>query len=73
MYTTNTIESVNFSFKKVTKKGAFPNEDALMKVLYLRVTELQKEWDKARVHNWAMVRNQLNAHPKFKDRIRKYI
>ena len=73
MYTTNAIESVNSSFRKVTKKGAFPNEDALLKVLYLRVTELQKKWNKAHVHNWAMVRNQLDAHPKFKDRIRKYI
>lgn len=73
MYTTNAIESVNSSFRKVTKKGAFPNEDALMKVLYLRVTELQKKWDKAMVHNWAMVRNQLDAHPKFKERIRKYL
>ena len=31
------------------------------------------KWDKAHVHNWSMVRNQLDAHPKFKDRIRKYI
>ena len=73
MYTTNAIESVNSSFRKVTKKGAFPNEDALLKVLYLRVTELQKKWDRSCVHNWAMVRNELDAHPKFKDRIRKYI
>lgn len=29
MYTTNTIESVNRSFRKVTNKGAFPNETAL--------------------------------------------
>ena len=28
MYTTNAIESVNSSFRKVTKKGAFPSEDA---------------------------------------------
>ncbi len=73
MYTTNAIESVNSSFRKVTKKGAFPNEEAVHKLLYLRVTELQKKWEKAKVHNWAMVRNQLDAHPKFKDRIRKYI
>lgn len=73
MYTTNAIESVNSSFRKVTKKGAFPNENALLKVLYLRVTELQKKWDKVHVHNWAMVRNELDTHPKFKDRIRKYM
>ena len=40
MYTTNAIESVNSSFRKVTKKGAFPSEDALLKLLFLRVTEL---------------------------------
>lgn len=39
MYTTNAIESVNSSFRKVTKKGSFPSEDAVMKALYLRITE----------------------------------
>ena len=43
MYTTNAIESINSSFRKVTKKGAFPNENALFKLLYLRVTELYKK------------------------------
>ncbi|MCR5608653.1 MAG: transposase [Lachnospiraceae bacterium] len=33
MYTTNSIEAINSSFRKVTKKGAFPNEDAVMKIL----------------------------------------
>uniref|UniRef100_UPI003D2F5FEE IS256 family transposase n=1 Tax=Listeria rocourtiae TaxID=647910 RepID=UPI003D2F5FEE len=39
MYTTNAVESVHASFRKVTKKGAFPQENALLKVLYLRVKE----------------------------------
>ena len=43
MYTTNPIEAVHSSFRKVTKKGAFPNEDALIKLLYLRVSELSKK------------------------------
>ena len=72
MYTTNAIESVNSSFRKVTKKGAFPNENALLKLLYLRVTELYKKWDGFTIYNWAMVRNELDAHPKFQDRFRKY-
>ena len=59
MYTTNAIESVNSSFRKVTKQGAFPNEDAVLKLLYLRVLELQKKWNNRPVANWAMVRNQL--------------
>lgn len=73
MYTTNAIESINSSFRKVTKKGAFPNENALLKLLYLRVCELNKKWHNSSIQNWAMVRNQLDAHPDFKDRIRKYI
>ena len=44
MYTTNAVESVT-SFRKVTKKGAFPNENALLKLLYLRITELYKKWN----------------------------
>lgn len=72
MYTTNAVESVNSSFRKVTKKGAFPNETALLKVLYLRIRELYKKWSGGHVQNWAMVRNQLDMHPKFQNRIRKY-
>ena len=72
MYTTNAIESVNSSFRKVTKKGAFPNETAVFKLLYLRVTELYKKWEDATVHNWSIVRNQLDAHPQFQGRFRKY-
>ena len=37
MYTTNAVEDINYSFRKVTKKGAFPNENALLKLLYIRV------------------------------------
>lgn len=59
MYTTNAIESVNSSFRKVTKKGSFPNENALFKLLYLRVQELYKKWNHRPLANWAMVRNQL--------------
>lgn len=43
MYTTNAFESINSSFRKVTKKGTFPNENALLKLLYLRITKLYKK------------------------------
>lgn len=72
MYTTNAIESVNSSFRKVTKKGSFPNENALFKLLYLRVCELQRKWGDHTLQNWSMVRNQLDAHPQFQARFRKY-
>lgn len=64
MYTTKAVESINSSFRKVTKKGAFPNENTLLKLLYLRTTELYKKWNGSKVQNWAMVRNQLAANKK---------
>ena len=73
MYTTNAIESINSSFRKVTKKGAFPNENALFKLLYLRTKELENKWDSGVVRNWHMVLNQLMVNDKFKNRIDKYI
>ncbi len=72
MYTTNAMESVNASFRKVTNKGAFPNDNALLKLLFLRVKELQKKWKTRRVSNWALVRNQLEVNEGIKQRIMKY-
>lgn len=72
MYTTNAVESVNSSFRKVTKKGAFPHENALLKLLYLRVTELYDKWKDRPVSNWAMVRNQLIIDENIKNRLLKY-
>ena len=72
MYTTNAIESVNSSFRKVTKKGSFPSEDAVLKALYLRITELYKKWNNRPAANWAMVRNQLAMDDGIQARIMKY-
>lgn len=72
MYTTNAVESVNSSFRKVTKKGAFPNENSLLKLLYLRITELYKKWNNRPISNWALVRNQLDMDENLKERVKKY-
>jgi len=72
MYTTNAVESVHSSYRKVTQKGAFPNENALLKVLYLRTKELHAKWDGGHVRNWSMVLNQLMVNEKFAQRIEKY-
>lgn len=72
MYTTNSIEAVNSSFRKVTKKGSFPSEDAVRKALYLRIAELYRKWAGRPVSNWALVRNQLSMDDKMQARIMKY-
>lgn len=72
MYTTNAIESVNSSFRKVTKKGAFQSENSVKKALYLRIQELYKKWNSRPITNWAMVRNQLAIDENIQARILKY-
>lgn len=60
IYTTNTIESVNAALRKVTNlKGALPNEDALDKLLYLRIQELIKKWKRS-IQLWATIAAQLD-------------
>ena len=45
IYTSNAVESVNSALRKGTRgKGAFPNENSLFKVLYLRIKELSEKW-----------------------------
>ena len=73
MYTTNAIESVNSSFRKVTKKGTFPNENSLFKLLYLRIKELNTKWEAGHIPNWSMVLNQLMINDNFSTSINKYL
>ena len=43
IYTTNAIESVNMRLRKVTKnRGAFPNDEAVMKLFYLALMNISK-------------------------------
>ncbi len=45
IYTTNAIESVNMSLRKITKNwGSFPNDDALLKLFYLALNNIGKKW-----------------------------
>jgi putative transposase len=45
IYTTNAIESLNMSLRKVTKtRGSFPNDDAVFKLLYLALRNIARKW-----------------------------
>jgi putative transposase len=45
IYTTNAIESLNMSLRKVIKtRGSFPNADAAMKLLFLALEHIAKKW-----------------------------
>ena len=48
IYTTNAIESVNMSLRKITKnRGSFPSDDALLKLFYLALRNISKKMDHA--------------------------
>ena len=60
IYTTNTIESFNSALRKVTnRKAAFPNDNAVYKILYLRTMDVSKKWTKP-FSGWAIVRGKLD-------------
>ncbi|MFT5394513.1 MAG: putative transposase [Gammaproteobacteria bacterium] len=59
IYTTNAIESLNYSMRKVLKqRGAFPNDEAIMKVLYLALSRIAKKWTMP-IANWKAALNQF--------------
>ena len=59
VYTTNIIESVHRQFRKLTKtKGAFPNENSLLKLLYMGIMNAQKRWTMP-MRNWGPTLSQL--------------
>ena len=52
IYTTNAIESLNASLRRVTKKrGAFPTQDSVRKVLYLAIQRVAQRWTRP-IKNW---------------------
>ena len=57
--TTNAIESVNMSLRKVTKsRGSFPNDDALIKLYYLALRNISKKWTMP-IQNWKAALNRF--------------
>ena len=71
MYTTNIIESVHKQFRKLTKtKGTFPNENSLMKLLYMGIQNAKIKWTMP-VHNWSLTISQLAIF--FEGRLDNYL
>ncbi len=68
IYTTNIIESVHRQFRTLTKtKGAFPNDNSLLKLLYVGILNAEKKWTMP-IRNWSLTISQLNIF--FKERLK---
>jgi putative transposase len=59
IYTTNAIESLNMSLRKVTKaRSSFPNDEAVLKLLYLALRNIAKKWTRP-IQNWKAALNRF--------------
>ena len=60
IYTTNAIESVNMSLRKITKnRGSFPSDEALSKLFYLALMNISKKWTMP-LHDWKAALNRFS-------------
>jgi putative transposase len=59
IYTTNAIESLNRSLRKVSKnRGSFPNDESALKLLYLALSNISKKWTMP-IRLWKQALNQF--------------
>jgi putative transposase len=59
IYTTNAIESLNMSLRKIIKtRGSFPSEEACLKLLYPGLKNAAKK-QKMPIQNWGLAMNQF--------------
>jgi putative transposase len=59
IYTTNTIESLNSSYRRLNKnRTVFPSDQSLMKSIYLATQKITKKWTSI-YHNWGLILGQL--------------
>jgi putative transposase len=59
IYTTNAIESLNYTLRKRLKtRGVFPNDESIIKVLYLALQNVAKKWTRP-IRDWKAALNQF--------------
>jgi putative transposase len=61
IYTTNAIEALNRQLRKTLKtRGAFPSEEAALKLLFMALQQAQKKWTMP-IHNWRAALNYFTV------------
>ena len=60
IYTTNAIESLNAQLRKnISNRKVFPNDESVIKLLFLNVRNFTNKWTKRQ--GWDIVMNQLSV------------
>jgi putative transposase len=64
IYTTNAIESFNFQIRKIIKnRGHFPTDDAVIKLIWLAIADIEDKRARARAAEAGKPRNQARQAP----------
>ena len=65
IYTTNSIESLNYQLRKIIKnRGHFPNDDAVVKLLWLAICNIEDKRARAREKERGKPANERKAAPR---------
>ena len=60
IYTNNIVESVNSKIKRgFYGRGALPNVNSALNIIFLNLDDLEKKWSKIKVPNWNNIYNEL--------------
>ena len=72
IYTNNIVESVNSKIKRgFYGRGALPNINSALNIVFLNLEDLEKKWSKSKVNNWNNIYNEL--YEIYKTEIDKYL
>jgi len=70
IYTTNAIESVNMSLRKITKnRGSFPSDEALLKLFFLALRNISRKWTMP-IRDWKAALTRFTIQ--FEDRMNSF-
>jgi transposase-like protein len=59
VYTTNAIESVNYTIQKIIKhRQSFPNDEAAMKLMFMGLKNISRKWTMP-IRDWGATLNQF--------------
>lgn len=62
IYTNNIIESVNSKIQRgFYGRGALPNKESAVNIIYLNLIDLENKWKKSKVPNWDKINNELTT------------
>lgn len=66
------MESVNSKIQRAFYgRGALPNKESALNIIYLNLTDLENKWKKSKVSNWDKIYNELTTI--YLNEIKKYI